>query len=595
MKPQEKLSQYRADVAQDNGEIQSRSQDLLNPDSKKNREEWNAAQVAAHERLFPFSDNLTTLMFNVASDLSEAQRERLTSSLSPQGVDVTAYTFESATAVFVELFCTPKSSKENPSLRVNKHSGSTSRAFIVEDLIGDEFGQRATDEETGEQGYVDDEESCFWTWDNKKYAWQSRPFWNRKLKKKKGKGKNKGGLPGTRRALLGEEQAHESEMRTEEDGVWWYKENEERKASAFQKLMKSEFRTSPFRNGSSSEIYQHKGKGKDSKRKGKRDAYPRQDFQLLKIPFKRDLVLFGNKAVATPNVLTILKRVRGTIQDIQLGWRQVPLILFHHPTHVVLDLGFTRSIGSRMAIRRFQKKSVVYMGLRLKIYPCNKSFELANTETETCREICNIHFPTKPPCSTRVVVLETSDVPILLSLSKMQNLGVTFELDPKGAKITCPAFGLHSSPAEYSRMVYIMLDLMSLAYQPKSRERSARPPKHATFALSQKKSAYPAHSQELDDDEDDKPLVRPDGTIVSEEDEGDKLLVQPTSVLNRESSAKRGVPLPVRSRKGPPVWQDPSETLEQDVSGTSREPSGDISSLGELSSKLSTGCRTCAT
>ena len=80
MKPQEKLSQYRTDVARDNGEIQSRGQDLLNPDSKENSEEWNAAHVAAHERRFPFSDNLTTLMFIVGSDLSEAQRERLTSS-----------------------------------------------------------------------------------------------------------------------------------------------------------------------------------------------------------------------------------------------------------------------------------------------------------------------------------------------------------------------------------------------------------------------------------------------------------------------------------------------------------------------------------
>ena len=52
MKPQQKLSQYRADVAQDNGEIQSRGQDLLNPDSKENREEWNAAQVVAHESYF---------------------------------------------------------------------------------------------------------------------------------------------------------------------------------------------------------------------------------------------------------------------------------------------------------------------------------------------------------------------------------------------------------------------------------------------------------------------------------------------------------------------------------------------------------------
>ena len=39
------------------------------------------------------SDNLTASMFIAASDLSEARRERLTSSLSLQGVDVPAHTF----------------------------------------------------------------------------------------------------------------------------------------------------------------------------------------------------------------------------------------------------------------------------------------------------------------------------------------------------------------------------------------------------------------------------------------------------------------------------------------------------------------------
>ena len=62
-------------------------------------------QKTAHTRLFPFRDNLTTLMFMVANDLSPG-RERLASSLSLQGVNVTAYTFEEERAVFVELFCT---------------------------------------------------------------------------------------------------------------------------------------------------------------------------------------------------------------------------------------------------------------------------------------------------------------------------------------------------------------------------------------------------------------------------------------------------------------------------------------------------------
>ena len=83
-------------------------------------------------------------------------------------------------------------------------------------------------------------------------------------------------------------------------------------------------------------------------------------------------------------------------------------------------------------------------------------------------------------------MLETGDVPILFSLPQMKNLGMTDELDPKGDKITCQAFGLHSSPAENSAMEHIVLDLTGLAYHPKSRERSVQPKRHVTFALTDK-------------------------------------------------------------------------------------------------------------
>ena len=143
--------------------------------------------------------------------------------------------------------------------------------------------------------------------------------------------------------------------------------------------------------------------------------------------------------------------------------------------------------------------------------------------------------------------------------------------------MTCPAFGLYSSQIEYSTMGQMVLDLTSLAYQPKSRERSARPTKHVTFAPSQQKSAHPARAQELEDGEDDKPLVLPLSTSVSEEeDEDDEPVAQPASALKRESSATRRVPTSSRRRKGPPVWRDPSATMEQDVSGTSRERSEEV-------------------
>ena len=53
------------------------------------------------------------------------------------------------------------------------------------------FGQWATDEVTDEQGYIDDERSCFWTWDDTEFVWHSRPFKGRQEERRKGKKERK--------------------------------------------------------------------------------------------------------------------------------------------------------------------------------------------------------------------------------------------------------------------------------------------------------------------------------------------------------------------------------------------------------------------
>ena len=80
------------------------------------------------------------MMFIVVSDVSEAQKRDSQVPFSP-GTNVPAYTFEAVRTVFLELFCTPKSSIENPSLRVSRHVSSMNRTFIVEDYAEDDFGQ----------------------------------------------------------------------------------------------------------------------------------------------------------------------------------------------------------------------------------------------------------------------------------------------------------------------------------------------------------------------------------------------------------------------------------------------------------------------
>ena len=146
MTEQQRENQYQANMTQLNNERLNRNE------TAGTRDNWYGTHVATHGSLFPFIDNVTTLMFIVASDLDEAQRERFTSSLSLRNMTVTAYSLDSVQVVFVELFCTPRSSMENSSLRVSGYGSSASKTFIVAEYPEDEYGLRAIDESTGE-GY----------------------------------------------------------------------------------------------------------------------------------------------------------------------------------------------------------------------------------------------------------------------------------------------------------------------------------------------------------------------------------------------------------------------------------------------------------
>ena len=70
-------------VARENIERQERGEEDLCYKDQETRDQRHATHVTNHERFFSFSDNLTTLMFTVASDLSDARRERDSQALFP--------------------------------------------------------------------------------------------------------------------------------------------------------------------------------------------------------------------------------------------------------------------------------------------------------------------------------------------------------------------------------------------------------------------------------------------------------------------------------------------------------------------------------
>ena len=62
-------------------------------------------------------------------------------------------------------------------------------------------------------------------------------------------------------------------------------------------------------------------------------------------------------------------------------------------------------------------------------------------------------------------------------------------------------------------------------------------------------------------------LFRLDRPGVSEDEDDDPLvqLASREEPVRRESAAERRVLAQLRRRKGPPVWRDPSATLEQEL------------------------------
>ena len=81
-------------------------------------------------------------MFTVQADLSEQQRERLTSHMTIRGIHVQNYTFEALREAFIELFCAPKSGLDNPNYRTTGQGRSFLSTHMVNVTANTDIGSK---------------------------------------------------------------------------------------------------------------------------------------------------------------------------------------------------------------------------------------------------------------------------------------------------------------------------------------------------------------------------------------------------------------------------------------------------------------------
>ena len=123
--------------------------------------------------LFPLSQNLIALIFISTADLSQDQRQSLTSIMTRRNMTMDQYRAMELREVFIELFCTVKTAVDNPMMNPSGSGGRKGFLVLDEGELEGSLGYWAEDEEDGAEGFLDALEDVFWIWDDNHYSWYS--------------------------------------------------------------------------------------------------------------------------------------------------------------------------------------------------------------------------------------------------------------------------------------------------------------------------------------------------------------------------------------------------------------------------------------
>ena len=413
----------------------------------------NQRGLKEHMKKFPLGDNLIGLMLVAMADLNEPQRLSFTSAAVNRKLKIPQYTFDNINEVFTELFCANKTAFSNPFL--NTRSGGKSFLVVEDGEYEEESGYWAIDEDTLEEGFLPEFGETFWIFDGEAYFGRKLTHGRNLKKSGKGKGKFKSKFKSRtgfkpRRKRPGKGRGYEAEEQDQED----YDDTKvDEDTSLAVKGAKGGKGNPDSSKGSPSTDSHPKGgkpKGGRRPRKGKGSANATEDvasgFLITELP-----------PHSSSKDHTLLAKPYAPLRERKENMVHLPT----NPTFVILDLGCTRSMGSRKAVNAFLKAWRL-KGNEAEILESNASFKFANSQATNCKEKMRIWFHTKPPIYTDVDIVEEGNVPILFSLPQMQNLRFQLEADPENVYLTCKSLDYYRQPLKMSVTKHLVIDLCDI-------------------------------------------------------------------------------------------------------------------------------------
>ena len=115
----------------------------------------------------PITANLVALIFVSLSDLTQDQRQVLTSLMAHRNRVLADYRLNELREVYLEIFCTTKTSVDNPLLAPSGHGGRKTFLVIDEGYLDNHEGYWVEDEEDGTEGFLEADEDAFWVYDDR--------------------------------------------------------------------------------------------------------------------------------------------------------------------------------------------------------------------------------------------------------------------------------------------------------------------------------------------------------------------------------------------------------------------------------------------
>ena len=369
-------------------------------------------------------------------------------------------------------------------------------------------------------------EDVFWIWDDNDYSWFQRRFQGRRTRKGKGKGKgrkgkgkgkggrrffrprNKGKGKGKRKGkshLVEDEsyyaneewQGYENENWNE--GYWAYEDETAWQSQGLDEWQ--EYDEYGYFQGKGKKGKKGKGKGKkghgpSEQGKGQGDgkgeanyANPSHSSQPAVQQAALPSSASGSGFFVTHSDVskTSAKVTQDEEQSMEpdlsgcafLGQEANPVqkveeegVAFHTenqmpPTVAILDLGCTRAMGSRKAVNAFCDYVDNHdCGLWYKIEPTSSRFFFANSQQTKCTEKLVIHMYDKSWSvhTTEFDIVEEGNVPLLMSLPQMRNLGFQSELSPQKSFLNCTRLGIWKHQLRMAKSTHLVMDFQDIAW-----------------------------------------------------------------------------------------------------------------------------------